>query len=188
MEDDAHERARERADEAKRTAQDRATTEAERLTAEARTGPITQEVLGQQGLIYGGLIIIGVYMVQPFLTAPSLDASAKVSIVAFAVAIPLLAALVMVNRQEAFRRRLTPSVTVTLGRVVAQLAAFVGSVAGFWHITWIAGVAFWLPGSWRWAFTRLGFGASKRRTSTYLRIWRSDAGELFVTDNPGETR
>ena len=33
-------------------------------------------------------------MVQPFLTAPTLDASAKISIVAFAVAIPLLAALV----------------------------------------------------------------------------------------------
>jgi hypothetical protein len=81
-------------------------------------------------LIYGGLILIGLYMVQPFLTAPSLDASAKVSIVAFSVAIPLLAALVMVNRQEAFRRRLTPSVTVVLARVVAQLAAFVGVVAG----------------------------------------------------------
>jgi hypothetical protein len=40
-------------------------------------------------------------MVQPFLTAPSLDASAKICIVAFAVAIPLIAALVMVNRQEA---------------------------------------------------------------------------------------
>ena len=25
---------------------------------------------------------------------------------------------------------------------VAQLAAFVGIAAGFWHITWIAGVAF----------------------------------------------
>jgi TRAP-type mannitol/chloroaromatic compound transport system permease large subunit len=58
------------------------------------------------------------------------------------VAIPLLAALVMVNRQEAFRSRQTPSVTVTLGRVVAQLAAFVGIVAGFWHISWIAGVVF----------------------------------------------
>jgi hypothetical protein len=58
-------------------------------------------------------------MVQPFLTAPSLDASAKISIVAFAVAIPLLAALVMVNRQEAFRGRLTPSFTVTVARAVA---------------------------------------------------------------------
>jgi len=46
------------------------------------TGPMSQEVLRQQGLIYGGLILIGVYMVEPFLTAPSLDASATISILA----------------------------------------------------------------------------------------------------------
>ena len=85
-------------------------------------------------------------MVQPFLTAPSLDTSAEISIVAFAVAIPFLAALVMVNRQEAFRGRRTTSVTVTIARVIAQLAAFVGIVAGFWHITWIAGVTFLAAG------------------------------------------
>jgi hypothetical protein len=101
-----------------------------------------EEVIRQAGLIYGGLILIGVYMVQPFLVAPSLDASAKVSVIAFAVAIPLLAALVMVNRQEAFRRRRTTSVTVKVAHPMAQTAAFVGIVAGFWHITWIAGVTF----------------------------------------------
>jgi hypothetical protein len=151
MGDDAHERtdllpglpppapeAEQEVEETERTAQERARTEAERarteaerLGAEALTGPMTQEMLRQLGLIYGGLILIGLYMVQPFLTAPSLDASAKVSILAFSVAIPLFAALVMVNRQEAFRSRQTPSVTVTLGRVVAQLAAFVGIVARF---------------------------------------------------------
>jgi hypothetical protein len=144
--DEAHERARESAQEAARTAQERAKAETERLKAEALTGPMNQEVLRQLGLIYGGLILIGVYMVQPFLTAPSLDTSATISIVAFAVAIPLLAALVMVNRQEAFRGRLTPSVTVTVAKVVGQAAAFVGAVAGFWHITWIAGVTFLVAG------------------------------------------
>ena len=141
------------AEEARRTAKERAKAEAERaraeaerLTSEALAGPMTQEVLGQLGLIYGGLILIGVYMVQPFLTAPSLDASAKVSIVSFAVVIPLLAALVMVNRQEAFRGRRTRSVTVTIAQVVAQLAAFVGIVAGFWHMTRVAGVTFLVAG------------------------------------------
>jgi len=144
--EEAHERARNRAEEAGRTARERARAEAERLKVDALSGPMTKEVLGQLGLIYGGLILIGVYMVQPFLTAPSLDASAKVSIVAFAVAIPLLAALVMVNRQEAFRGRRTPSVTVTITKVVAQASAFVGIVAGFWHITWVAGVTFLVAG------------------------------------------
>ncbi len=85
-------------------------------------------------------------MVQGFLEAPSRDWSARVSIIAFSVAIPLLAALVMVNRQETFRRRRTPSVSVTGAEVVAQGAAFVGLVAGFWHIYWIAGVMFLAAG------------------------------------------
>jgi hypothetical protein len=76
------------------------------------------------------LIVIGVYMAQPFLTAASLDLSAKISVVAFSVAIPLLAALVMLNRQETFRRRLTKSVLVEITRVVAQMSAFTGVVAG----------------------------------------------------------
>src|SRR5512132_2210293 len=100
-----------------------------------------QEWLQQLSLIYGGLILIGVYMVQPFLTAGSLDLSAKICVVAFSVAIPLLAALVLVNRQEVFRRRLTRAVTAEVARVVAQLCAATGVVAGFWHIRWIAGAA-----------------------------------------------
>jgi hypothetical protein len=68
-------------------------------------------------------------MVQWFLEASSLDAPARVGTIAFAVAIPRLAALVMINRQEAFRGRRTTSVSVTLAQVIAQLAAFVGLVA-----------------------------------------------------------
>jgi hypothetical protein len=144
--DEERERARASAEEAARAAAERATADAERLKAEMLTGPMSQEMLRQQGLIYGGLILIGVYMVEPFLTAPSLDASATISILAFAVSIPLLAALVMVNRQEAFRGRRTPSVMVTVAQAVAQSAAFVGIVAGFWHISWVAGVTFLVTG------------------------------------------
>jgi hypothetical protein len=81
-------------------------------------------------------------MVQPFLAATTLDTSARVSVIAFAVAIPLLAALVLVNRQETFRGRRSASVLVVVAQSVAQLAALIGLVAGFWHITWVAGVAF----------------------------------------------
>ena len=98
-----------------------------------------QEWLRQLSLIYSGLILIGLYMVQPFLTAASLDLSAMIRVVAFSVAIPLLAALVLVNQQEAFRRRATTSVLAVIARVVAQNCAFIGVVAGFWHIHWIAG-------------------------------------------------
>ena len=46
------------------------------------------------------------------------------------MAIPLLAALVLVNRQESFRRRRATSVLV----------------ATFWHILWIAGVVMLVSG------------------------------------------
>ena len=136
------EEARRKADEAA----ERARTQADRVTANALTEQGGEEAVKQTGLIYGGLIGIAVVMVQGFLEAPSSAPSARVSVVAFSVAIPLLAALVMVNRQETFRRRRTPSVTVTIAESVAQGAAFVGLVAGFWHIYWIAGVVFLAAG------------------------------------------
>jgi hypothetical protein len=68
--DSAEEHARV-AEEARRAALEQANAEQERVTAvserwepEALTGPATQEVLGQLGLIYGGLILIGLYMVS----------------------------------------------------------------------------------------------------------------------------
>ena len=125
---------------------DEAIADAERMKAEALTGEGLHESLRQLGVIYGGLIGIAVVMVQPFLNATSLDTSATICIVAFSVAIPLLAALVMVNRQEVFRGRRTPSVTVAVTQAIAQLAAFVGIVAGFWHITWVAGVVMLVAG------------------------------------------
>jgi len=85
--------------------------------------------------------VAALYMVTPFLTASSLDVSAKVCVVAFAVAIPLLAAHLLVGEQEAFQRRATESVLVKVTKPVALASAFVGIVAGFWHITWYAGVA-----------------------------------------------
>ena len=145
MSDDSeHEHARV-ADEARRRAREaeaRARAEAERIAAVTETGEMKEEVLRQIGVMYGGLIAIAVVMVQGFLEASSLDAPARVATIAFAVAIPLLAALVLVNRQEAFRGRRTTSVSVTLARAIAQLAAFVGLVAAFWDITWVAGVTF----------------------------------------------
>jgi len=106
------------------------------------TGEGSEESVRQSGLIYGGLIGIAVVMMQGFLEAPSRDTAARISVIAFSVAIPLLAALVMVNRQETFRRRPTPSVIVTVAASIAQGAALAGLVAAFWHIGWVAGVVF----------------------------------------------
>jgi hypothetical protein len=86
-----------------------------------------REWLRQDDLVYGGLIAIGVYMVQPFLTAASLDLSARICVVAFSAAIPLLAALVMINRQEAFRG---PGHRVGLSRPGAYVGELVTTSSG----------------------------------------------------------
>jgi hypothetical protein len=137
-EDSEREQARVAAEQARRMAQE--------VRAKVEAPGMKQEWLRQDGVIYGGLIGIAVVMVQPFLAATSLDVSAKISIIAFSVAIPLLAGLVMINRLEVFRRRRTPSLTVMVAKPLAQSSAFVGIVAGFWHILWIAGVGFLAAG------------------------------------------
>lgn len=100
-----------------------------------------QEWIRQNNVIYGGLIAIGLVLVQPFLTVTGLDWSAKTCVIAFSVAIPLLAALLLINYQETFRRRITDSLAVRVTRSLAQLLAFTGVFAGFWHIMWPAGIA-----------------------------------------------
>jgi hypothetical protein len=106
-----------------------------------------------ENLNYGSLIAIrrghGTAVPHGSIARPS----AKICVVAFSVAIPLLAALVLVNRQEALRRRVTRSVLVAIAQVVAQAYAIVGVVAGFWHIEWIARWGCWRAGSWGWRFT-----------------------------------
>jgi hypothetical protein len=44
-------------------------------------------------------------------------------------------------------------VSVAITQVVAQTSAFVGVVAGFWHILWIAGVAVLISGLAGWRST-----------------------------------
>jgi hypothetical protein len=126
--------------EAQRLQKDR-TDEAEWLTQHVTQDPeLQQEWIRQDNLGYGGLLAIGIVLVQPFVAGASLDTSGMICAVAFAIAIPLLAALVLVNRQETFRRRRTSSRIVAVARAIAQASATVGLVAGFWHIHWIAGV------------------------------------------------
>ena len=125
---------------AKRLEEDKR-NEAEWLAQHVTQDPeLQQEWIRQDNLAYGGLIAIGIVLVQPFVAGASLNTSGMICAVAFAIAIPLLAALVLVNQQETFRRRRTSSRIVAVARATAQGSAFVGVVAGFWHIHWIAGV------------------------------------------------
>jgi len=116
-----------------------------------------REWLDQNALTYGALIGRAVLMVQPFLTAASLGPAATISVVAFSVAVPLLAALILVSRQETFHGRRTRSTLVTISQAVRQGAAVIGLVAAFWHIHWIAGVGLRVRGFLAIAIHSAGF-------------------------------
>ncbi len=147
---------------------DEALRQAARIQQAAQEPEQQREWIRQNNLISGGLIAIGLVLVQPFLTATSLDWSAKVCVIAFAAAIPLLAALVLVNRQEDFRRRVTDSLAVRVTQSTAQVFAFVGVVAGFWHVVWIAGVVILVS----------GFAAMLVHSAGYFRLERSPGAAL----------
>src|SRR5262245_44205131 len=86
--------------ESAREAEESARELAQKVEKSTREPAQQEEWLRQDRLTYGALMAVSLIMVQPFLTAVSLDLTAQICIIAFSVAIPLLAALVMVNRQE----------------------------------------------------------------------------------------
>ena len=93
------------------------------------------------------------------------------------MAIPLLAALVMVNEQESFRRRATNSVLVAITKALALNLAFVGLVAAFWHIQWIAGVGMLASGIVGVAVHSAG----------YVRLERDREPVSREAEEPGDT-
>lgn len=97
------------------------------------------EWLRTDTIMNGALIVLGVYILQAFLSSSATDVAARVSVAAWAVAIPLLGFLVMVNlAQETFRYGSFPLYLV-LARGLAQGAAVIGFVAAVWHL--------WMPAS-----------------------------------------
>ena len=114
--------------------------EDEYVEQELRRDPkVADEWLRQNNLMYGALVGISIVLVQPLITDAEPSPLGLASIILFAVAIPLLAALIMLNWQEAYRHRLAKSRMVTVARSLAMGAAFAGIVTTFWDVSWIAG-------------------------------------------------
>ena len=101
---------------------------------------VKPEWIRTEAVVNAGLIVIGIYMVQSLLASSFVDTVARLSIVAWAVAIPLLAALGMLNvAQEAYRYASYPPYLL-IARAIAQGSAAVGVVSAFWHIWMPAGI------------------------------------------------
>jgi Na+-driven multidrug efflux pump len=90
-------------------------------------------------LINVGLIVLGVYILQAFMSSSVTDVAARVSVAAWAVAIPLLAFQVLLNQVlESYRYASNP-VYMFLARGLALGAAVIGFGAAVWHV--------WMPAS-----------------------------------------
>jgi hypothetical protein len=100
---------------------------------------IPPEALRFESLMDVALIVLGVYILQAFISTNVTDIAGRVSIVAWALAIPLLAFLALLNRsQEAFRFASLPFYLV-VARGIAPGAAVAGFGAAVWHL--------WMPAS-----------------------------------------
>lgn len=127
---------------------DHASSDDEAITHELLKEPgLADEWIRQNTLIYGGLIGIGVVLVQPYIGGEDPPVLGLVAVVAFAIAIPLLAVLMLLGSQEAYRHRVSRSKAVSIARGAAMAAACLGTVAAFWQISWIAGVAILVSGA-----------------------------------------
>jgi hypothetical protein len=96
-------------------------------------------------MIDTALIGVGIVMVQPYLTSPAITLIESISVIAFAGAIPLLSALLLLGLHENhYQQQTVNSLTVSLARMIARLSALVGLGAGLWQISGAAGVVFTL--------------------------------------------
>lgn len=135
-----------------------------------------EQSLRQNNMMYGGLIAIGVVLVQPFLTsgAASLDLSAEICVIAFSLAIPILSALLVLNLHETYRRRASSSVFVLVVQQGSLGLGYVGVVAGFWHIMAIAGIAI---------LVATGLGVAVHGAG-YVRVEEEDAQATSDAEQP----
>ncbi len=101
---------------------------------------IKEEYTREASTIQVGLVTMAVIILQSLIGSVTPDIPALISMWTFAVAMPLLAALLMFNLRQARYRYATYPFYVTFAYVIAAIGAFVGIFGAFWHVSWIAGV------------------------------------------------
>ncbi|HET7089028.1 MAG TPA: hypothetical protein VFL17_10285 [Anaerolineae bacterium] len=101
---------------------------------------LKEEWAQQTGVIFAGLIGIGVVIVQALIGINATDPPAVIAMLAFAIALPLLSTLVMINVVQSKYKYASYPFYLTFAYVVGQSSAIVGIIAAFWHVSWIAGV------------------------------------------------
>ncbi len=98
------------------------------------------EWIRQSNAVLAGLIGISVGIVQALIAVNAADLPALIALGAFAIALPMMSTLVMVNITLARYRYASVPAYVTLAYFLGEGTAAVGVVASFWHVSWVAGV------------------------------------------------
>lgn len=112
-------------------------TDDQHITPKQEKEWITENRTMQAALIGASIVLI-----QPFMYQGEFGGmAAKICALSFAISIPLLGALLLLNFEEKRRKHVASSPIVSFMRIVGQLGAQVGIVAAFWHIHPYAGAA-----------------------------------------------
>ncbi len=101
---------------------------------------LREEWIKESNLVLAGLIGISVVIVEALISIKASDPAAVVAILAFAIALPMMGTLVVLNGVLARYRYATFPGYINFAYFVGEGSAAVGVVATFWHLTWIAGV------------------------------------------------
>jgi len=109
--------------------------------------------------------VLGVYILQAFISTNAANAAARISVVAWALAIPLLAFLALLSpAQETFRYASFP-LYLLVARGLAQGAAVIGFAAAVWHVWMPASLALIASGLAGFVVYRLYYGRLERDNS-----------------------
>lgn len=100
---------------------------------------LQEEYLRETRAILAGLIGISVVIVQALIAINATDPAAVIALVAFAIALPMMGALVMLILVLGRYHYASYPPYFTFAYVMGEGGAVVGVVAAFWHVSWVAG-------------------------------------------------
>ena len=98
-------------------------------------------------LLSGGFLGISLLIFQAFVTLTALDLALLIALCALAVAMPLLAACIVLNNILWVVKSGSRSRWILFIRYLSPICAIVGIIAVFWHLSWVAGVLVAISGS-----------------------------------------
>jgi hypothetical protein len=101
---------------------------------------IPRPLIEESRAFLAGLIGISVVIVQALIAIRATDLAAMIALSAFAVSLPVLGALVMVDIVMERHETASLPAYLNLAYFIGENGAAVGVVAAFWHVSWVAGL------------------------------------------------